>query len=128
MRIEPGRIYIASGDGHMVVRREGEAFTLHSARFRAPSGCTPSVDPLFESLARAAGREALAILLSGMGRDGSLGAADLVAAGGSIFVQDQESSAVWGMPGAVAKAGQAEAILPPDKLAMRIAARCGIGS
>ena len=124
MRAVAGQIYVAGGDGHIVVRRQGDHFTLATTNSRAPSGCTPSADPLFESLAQAAGPEALAIVLSGMGRDGSLGAADLVAAGGSVLVQDQPSCAVWGMPGSIAKAGHAEAILAPDQLAEQIAIRC----
>ena len=125
MTIAKNTIYVANGEGHMVVERKGELLQLASLHHRAPSGCTPSVDPLFESLARAVGPETLAVVLSGMGRDGAYAAPELVSAGGTIFVQDQESAAVWGMPRAIAEAGLAEAVLPPDQLALRIAAASG---
>ncbi|WP_324261469.1 chemotaxis-specific protein-glutamate methyltransferase CheB [Altererythrobacter sp. H2] len=127
MQLMPGRIYVASGASHLLVQQHGDALVLGSSTKPAPSGCTPSVDPLFESLARTAGARTLAVVLSGMGRDGALGAVDLVRAGGRILVQDQASSAVWGMPRAIVEAGLAEAILPPDQLGIRIAAFCGLG-
>jgi two-component system chemotaxis response regulator CheB len=89
------------------------------------SGCRPSVDPMFSSCASLLGPHAMGIVLSGMGRDGADGAARLVAAGGTILAQDAASSAVWGMPGAVAAAGLASAILPPDQIAARIVASMG---
>ena len=119
---EPGRIHVAPGDGHMIVRREGARLVTGIAHHAVPSGCTPSVDPLFESLADAAGGRALGVILSGMGRDGAVGAARLVQAGGTIFAQDAATSAVWGMPRAVAEAGLATAVLPPDQIAARLAA------
>ena len=87
-----------------------------------PSGCRPSVDPMFESCARLFGGRAMGIVLSGMGRDGAIGAERIAAAGGTVMAQDAASSAVWGMPGAVAGAGLASAVLPPDQLALRVAA------
>jgi two-component system chemotaxis response regulator CheB len=119
---EPGRIYVAPGHGHMTVRREGQRLITGIAHHAAPSGCTPSVDPLFESLADAVGGGAIGVVLSGMGRDGAIGAARLVKAGGTLFAQDEASSAVWGMPRAVAEAGLASAVLPPDQIAARVAA------
>ena len=68
---------------------------------------------------------AVAVILSGMGRDGVEGSAAMVRAGGSVLVQDEATSAVWGMPRAVADAGLASAILPPEKLARRVASRIG---
>ncbi len=118
---EPGRIYVAPGHGHMTVRREGRRLVTGIAYHAVPSGCTPSVDPLFESLADAAGGRALGVVLSGMGRDGAIGAARLVQAGGVLFAQDAASSAVWGMPRAVAEAGLANAVLPPNQIAERVA-------
>ncbi len=126
MPLENGAIYVAGGAGHMIVTvGHGGQIVIATDRTRAPSGCTPSADPLFSSLARHLGPQALAVILSGMGRDGSLGAADLAAAGATILVQDKASSAVWGMPGSVAEAGLAQAILPPEQLASRIAGLCG---
>ena len=119
---EAGKIYVAPGQGHMIVRRQGQQLVTGIAHHAAPSGCTPSVDPLFESLADALGGRALGVVLSGMGRDGAIGAARLVEAGGTLFAQDAASSAVWGMPRAVAEAGLASAVLPPDQIASRLAA------
>ncbi len=119
---ERGRIHVAPGDGHMVVRRDGARLVTGIAHHAVPSGCTPSVDPLFESIADAVGGRALGVILSGMGRDGAIGAARLVGAGGTLFAQDAASSAVWGMPRAVAEAGLASAVLPPDQIAGRLAA------
>jgi two-component system chemotaxis response regulator CheB len=119
---EPGRIYVAPGYGHMTVRREGQRLVTGIAHHAVPSGCTPSVDPLFESLADAVGGRALGVVLSGMGRDGAIGAARLVQAGGTLFAQDAASSAVWGMPRAVAEAGLASAVIPPNQIATRVAA------
>ena len=115
--LSPGRILIAPGHGHMVVRRKGtSALTIQVSTAPAASGCMPSVDPMLTSLAEACDGRALGVILSGMGRDGALGAKDLVDAGGTIYAQDADSSAVWGMPGAVARAGLASMIAPPDQL------------
>ncbi|OYX08667.1 MAG: hypothetical protein B7Z08_08475 [Sphingomonadales bacterium 32-68-7] len=89
-------------------------------------GCTPSVDPMFESCAAAFGANALGVVLSGMGRDGVLGAARVVEAGGTIVAQDAASSAVWGMPGAIAAAGLASALLPPEQIAAHVVAAMAV--
>lgn len=89
-------------------------------RTPAASGCMPSVDPMFASCAEMFGSSAVAVVLSGMGRDGSIGAADIVAAGGQVIAQDAETAVVWGMPGAVSNAGLASAVLPPDRLAQLV--------
>ena len=81
----------------------------------------PSVDPMLASAGAVLGGGALGVVLTGMGRDGAEGARRLVEAGGSVMAQDEASSAVWGMPRAVAEAGLACAVLPPDKLARRVA-------
>jgi two-component system chemotaxis response regulator CheB len=123
--LEPGEILVAPGDGHMVVRRRAGRLVTGVARFAAPSGCVPSVDPLFETLADATGGRAIGVVLSGMGRDGVIGAGRLVAAGGTLFAQDAATAAVWGMPRAVAEAGLATAVLPPEAIAQRLAAMAG---
>lgn len=114
--LTPGRILIAPGHGHIVVQRRGSALVTRVSSEPAASGCLPSVDPMLSSLAEACEGRALGVILSGMGRDGALGAKDLVDAGGSIYAQDADSSAVWGMPGAVARAGFASMIASPDRL------------
>lgn len=120
--VEPGRILIAPGDASLTLRNEAGRLKVRLDRTPSPSGCMPSVDPMFSSMADEVGSRAFGVVLSGMGRDGAQGAARLVAAGGSIFAQDRDSCAVWGMPGAVAEAGLASAILPPGEIASRIAA------
>ncbi len=119
--LTPGRIVIAPGHGHIVVRRKGApgafgGLVVEISSAPAPSGCLPSVDPMLSSLAEACEGRAIGVILSGMGRDGAIGAKDLVEAGGAIFAQDADSSAVWGMPGAVARAGLASVIAPPERL------------
>lgn len=115
-RLEPGRILIAPGDAHVRFVKTVDGAAIRLTREPAPSGCCPSVDPMLESAAEVFGNRVLAIVLSGMGRDGRIGAADVHKAGGTIVVQDKESSVIWGMPGAIAAAGLADAILPPEAI------------
>lgn len=116
LMLTPGRIVIAPGHGHIVVRGKAGALVTRISTEPAASGCLPSVDPMLASLAEACEGRALGVILSGMGRDGVLGAQALVDAGGTIYAQDADTSAVWGMPGAVARAGLASMIAPPDRL------------
>jgi len=83
----------------------------------------PSLDPMLASAGAVFGSGALGVVLTGMGRDGVEGASRLVACGGPVITQDEASCAVWGMPRAVLEAGLACAVLPPDKIARRVAAR-----
>ncbi len=124
-RIERGTILVAPGDGHMQISKIGGQLCTTIGHYRVASGCTPSVDPMFETLADTVGSQALGIVLSGMGRDGAEGAAKLVAAGGAIIAQDEASCAVWGMPRAVTEAGLTSAILPPEAIAAKIATYAG---
>jgi two-component system chemotaxis response regulator CheB len=119
----PGQILVAPGDAHLTVESSprGPAM-VRLDRTPAPSGCRPSLDPMFTSCAEFYGAGAMGVVLSGMGRDGVVGAGHLVAAGGAVLAQDAVSSAVWGMPGAIAGAGLASAILPPDQIAARVTA------
>ena len=82
--------------------------------------CKPAVDPLFASAAEVWGGKNLAVVLTGMGSDGTRGAADIVAAGGAVIAQDEATSVVWGMPGSVAHAGLCSAVLPLDQIAPKI--------
>lgn len=123
MALLPDTILLAPGDAHLAVVRTGTRVHVRLERGRVPSGCTPSVDPMFASIAHVFGRRACAVVLSGMGRDGLMGAQALAEAGGEIVVQDSGSSVVWGMPGVVAQAGIACAVLPPALLAERVGAR-----
>ena len=126
LRLLSDRIVIAPGDAHLTVEVSGGKLVCRLVRNRSSSGCLPSVDPMLASAAAMVGAEALGIVLTGMGRDGLEGAMALIGAGGSVIVQDEASSAVWGMPRAVADAGLACAILPPAKIARRVAARAGL--
>lgn len=121
--LRPGRIIVAPGNAHMRTARVGDGVTIRLSHERAPSGCMPSIDPMFTSVGETFGARAIGVVLSGMGRDGSIGARDMIDAGACVVVQDQASSVVWGMPGAVATAGGASAILPPDEIGRLIASR-----
>lgn len=121
MRIRPGRIIVAPGDAHMRVAKMSDGWSVRLSDEKSLSGCMPSVDPMFESIAEIFGKRALGVVLSGMGRDGAEGAKRLVETGARIFVQDRASSVIWGMPGAVANAGHASAVLPPDELGRLVA-------
>ncbi len=123
MRLVPDQIVIAPGTAHLNLDRQGDRLIVRLSNQKMTSGCQPSVDPMLSTAASVLGPRALGIMLTGMGRDGSEGAARLVAAGGSVIAQDEASSAVWGMPRAVVDAGLACAILPPVKIARRIALR-----
>ena len=114
--IKPGEIAIATGHGHMCVRRISDRLVVRTSADPAPSGCLPSVDPMLSSLANSCEGRVLAIILSGMGRDGFEGASDIVEAGGTIWAQDADTCAVWGMPGAVAKAGLTSLVATPQDL------------
>ncbi len=117
VRVRPGHVLVAPGDSHMVTVSLGEGTAAtRLSREPSPTGNLPSVDPMFASLAAAYGPRVLAIVLSGMGRDGLEGARAVRAAGGTVVVQDAESSVVWGMPGAVAAAGLANAVLSPAEI------------
>ena len=123
MPLLPDRIILAPGDAHLTVDRSEGVALVRLAHHRVSSGCMPSVDPMLSSIAAAYGSSALGVVLTGMGRDGVEGATKLVACGGAIVTQDEESCAVWGMPRAILEAGLACAVLPPEKIARRIASR-----
>lgn len=118
--VRAGQIYVAPGGHHMrVVRRDGVA-TVALDDGPLVNFCKPAVDPLFSSAAEIWGSKNLAVVLTGMGSDGTRGAAAVVAAGGSVIAQDEDSSVVWGMPGSVAGAGLCSAVLPLDQIAPKI--------
>ena len=119
--IVPGRIYLAPGGKHMLVDRVDHAPIIALDQGPPVNFCRPAVDPLFSSAARTWGRSILAVILTGMGADGARGAADIVAAGGSVVAQDEATSVIWGMPGAAAHAGLCSAVLPLDRIAGKIA-------
>src|SRR4029077_18526146 len=118
--IRPGTIYLAPGGRHMQGERRGRLPVVALDDGPLVNFCRPAVDPLFASAAQVWGGAVLALVLTGMGVDGARGAAAIVAAGGSIVAQDEASSVVCGMPGAVARAGLCSAVLPLDRLAPKL--------
>jgi two-component system chemotaxis response regulator CheB len=118
--IRPGTIYLAPGGRHMQVARRDRLPVVALDDGPLVNFCRPAVDPLFASAAQVWGGAILALVLTGMGADGARGAAAIVAAGGSIIAQDEATSVVWGMPGAVARAGLCSAVLPLDRIAPKL--------
>lgn len=125
MPVEPRHIYIAPGDAHLMIAANGRRREIVLDRHPVANGCCPSADPMFASVAETYGASAVAVVLSGMGRDGADGAARLKAAGGTVFAQAPESCVIWGMPGAVSKAGIAAATLNPDAIALMLGSFSG---
>lgn len=114
--VQPGHVYIAPGDWHLTVENDGRR-NLISLNQDAPENfCRPAVDPMLRSLSRAYGPGVLAVILTGMGHDGFNGGQSVVGAGGTIVAQDEASSVVWGMPGAVATGGLCSAVVPIDEI------------
>jgi two-component system chemotaxis response regulator CheB len=123
MLLKSDEILLAPGDAHLTLQTSSEGVEVHLTRGPSSSGCMPSLDPMLSSIGAIYGSGALGVVLTGMGRDGVEGASRLVGSGGSIIAQDESSCAVWGMPRAILEAGLASAVLPPDKIARRIASR-----
>lgn len=121
--VRPGEAWIAPGGKHMITRRSGTDVVLDLHEEAPENSCRPAVDVLFRSVAEAYSGRVLALVLTGMGQDGWRGAEVIREAGGQILAQDEETSVVWGMPGFVARAGLAEAVLPLEKLAPEIVRR-----
>jgi two-component system chemotaxis response regulator CheB len=115
--LEAGSLYVAPGGYHLIAERQGARTVLRISDEPPENFCRPSVDPMLRSLASLYGAGVLGVMLTGMGHDGREGARAVTAAGGSVIVQDQPTSVVWGMPGAVAEAGLASAILPLGEIA-----------
>ncbi|MDX2211445.1 MAG: chemotaxis-specific protein-glutamate methyltransferase CheB [Sphingopyxis sp.] len=118
MRLQPRVVYLAPGDAHLSLVRVGRHVEVLLEYHPVANGCCPSADPMFAAVAEVFGAQGVGIVLSGMGRDGAEGAAELHGAGGMILAQAPESCVVWGMPGAVANGGCANAVLNPDAMAV----------
>lgn len=110
--LRSGKMWIAPGGNHLAVEPDGTLMRLRINQDAPENSCRPSVDVLFRSVAQAFGSRTLAVVLTGMGQDGLRGCESLAAAGAEIVVQDEATSVVWGMPGFVARAGLADAVLP----------------
>jgi two-component system chemotaxis response regulator CheB len=118
--VKPGRIYLAPGGKHMRVARRGVDTVITLDDGPAVNFCKPAVDPLFQSAIEVWQSGIMAVVLTGMGSDGMRGGKDIVAAGGNVIAQDEATSVVWGMPGAVAHAGVCAAILPLEQIAPKL--------
>lgn len=119
--IVAARAYLAPGDYHMTVEAGGSLGVLRLDQNPPENFCRPAVDPLFRSLATVLGAKVLGLVLTGMGHDGLAGGHALVEAGATIFAQDEASSIVWGMPGAVATGGLCSAVLPLAEIGPAVA-------
>ncbi len=121
MPLQAGHVYIAPGDYHLCIKREGTAVVTCLNQAPAENFCRPAVDPLFRSVAKAYGSKVLAVVLTGMGSDGRSGAQAIREAGGTVIAQDEATSVVWGMPGAVTTAGLANSVVALPHIAPMIA-------
>lgn len=121
-QVQPRHVYVAPGGHHLELRATGRGVRTVLQEGPLVNSCRPSVDTLFRSAVGVYGGDLLAVVLTGMGSDGLAGAEAVIGAGGTVLVQDEASSLVWGMPGAVAKAGLAHEVLPLDKIGGAVAA------
>ena len=116
----PGHAYIAPGDQHLIVVRDGEGYRCRLSDGEAVNRHRPSVDVLFRSVAQCAGRHAIGVILTGMGRDGAEGMKEMLDEGAATVGQDENTSVVWGMPGAAWRIGAVEALHPLPEIAGHI--------
>jgi two-component system chemotaxis response regulator CheB len=127
MELVPGTVYIAQGDKHLMLQRRNTATLTQLSGAPPENSCRPAVDVMFRSVATLFGATAFATVLTGMGYDGRGGAKMLREAGAEVLAQDEASSVVWGMPGAVVGAGLADEVLPLDRIAAALLKRVQIG-
>ena len=118
--IVPGKIYLAPGGRHMTVVKRNNQAAISLNDGPLVNFCRPAVDPLLTSAVQMWGSAILTVILTGMGSDGMHGCEDVVGAGGSVIAQDEATSVVWGMPGAVANAGVCSAVLPLDQIGPKV--------
>ncbi len=124
-RLIPGQILLAPGDFHLMVRRDGAGMTAHLSQAQPENFCRPAVDPMLRAASAATDGRVLVVILTGMGADGMEGTRAVVEQGGAALVQDEATSVVWGMPGAVARAGLAHAVLPLKQIGPRVLTMLG---
>jgi two-component system, chemotaxis family, protein-glutamate methylesterase/glutaminase len=116
-QIMAGHVYIAPGDRHLLVERDGARYVIRLDDGTPVNRHKPSVDVLFRSVAQSAGRNAIGALLTGMGKDGARGLLEMREAGSPTLAQDEATSVVWGMPGEAVALGAAEQVLPLEEIA-----------
>lgn len=118
--LKNGQVYIAPGDHHMGVENEAGRYFLTLNQDAPENFCRPAVDPMFRSLSEVFGPAVLGVILTGMGHDGLAGSQAIFDGGGTIIAQNEATSVVWGMPGAVSAAGICNAVLPLDEMANKV--------
>ncbi len=123
----PGHAWIAPGDFHLLLRRDGHSVRIETNQDTPVNSCRPSADVLFRSAAEAYGPGALAVVMTGMGRDGLEGCRAIRDKGGQVLAQDSPTSVVWGMPGFVAQAGLAQRVLPLEDIGAEVLRRTEVG-
>ncbi len=126
-KLQRGQVWIAPGNHHMTVARKGSEFVLGINHDAQENSCRPAVDVLFRSVAQTYGANVLALVLTGMGADGTRGSAIIREAGGEVIVQDEASSVVWGMPGSVVAANLADHIYPLAAIGPEVVRRVSKG-
>jgi two-component system chemotaxis response regulator CheB len=126
MRLRPGQIVLAPGDRHLMVLREQGCLVARLSGAPAEHFCRPSVNPMLRSASAAVDGRVLVVMLTGMGSDGLEGTRLVVQQGGAALAQDEASSVVWGMPGAIAREGLAYAVLPLPRLGPKILSILGV--
>jgi len=119
-RVFPGRIILAAGDYHMTLKKDADGYYIRSRPGEKVSGHCPSVDVLFDSVAETVGKNAIGVLLTGMGADGAKGLLKIRRQGGYTIGQDKESCVVYGMPMEAKKLGAVVKELPIDQIAGEI--------
>ena len=125
LRLEPGKAYVAAGDYHMIAEKNGTGVCVRLVQSDPENFCRPAVDPMFRSVASVYGSGVLGVILTGMGHDGRDGSKTVIEHNGMIVAQDEKSSVVWGMPGAVATAGLASKVLPLADIGAYLRRRAG---
>ncbi len=118
--LSPGRIYLAPGDRHLLVEASRTGLAARLTTDPPENFCRPAVDPMLRSASQACDGRVLVAMLTGMGHDGLAGTRQVIAAGGTAIAQDEATSVVWGMPGAVAQAGLCHAVLPLPAMAPKL--------
>jgi two-component system, chemotaxis family, protein-glutamate methylesterase/glutaminase len=123
MVLEAGKAYIAPGDYHMELRGQDKKYKVHLTQGAPENSCRPAVDVLFRSAVEHVGAHVLGVILTGMGQDGLKGCEHYKKTGAQVIAQDEDTSVVWGMPGAVVSSGFADKVLPLDQITNEICAR-----
>ena len=128
MEIKSDKIYLAPGDYHMTVKSKAHKGEIQLNQDEPENFCRPAVDPMLRSLSKVYGEKLLVVILTGMGQDGLEGCKEVVKNGGTVIAQDEKSSIVWGMPGAVVKEKLSSGVYPLDAIAERVVEICKGGA